>query len=73
VLDLGDCPNCECDHLHLDLIVKPGGHFEVVGQHGRGVIEVVEHEDVPSNEVYAEVSCCACDWTDEREVRLVLR
>ena len=50
-------------------MVKPGGRFEVVSIGSQGEL-VVEEDGGKPVEMYAEVSCCACDWAEERIVTL---
>ena len=63
------CPECGVDHLHVDLSVVKNGHFVTVGQDSDVLLI---HEDQAKPLTFeATVSCCACDFCEDRPIRMV--
>jgi hypothetical protein len=79
------CPQCGTGHLHVDVLVAADppaasplvaavapSRFVATGfaENGNDVV-VVANELGRWEADTAFVSCCACDWNDERPIRLV--
>jgi hypothetical protein len=64
------CPDCEVDHLHIDLAVATNGRYVTAGQEEDGTLLIREDPRYPL-ELTASISCCACDFYEDRPMRLV--
>ena len=70
-LGLGrSCPRCEIpDHLHIELLVGNNGRFATLEEEADGTL--VLSEDVTRPLVLeATITCCACDFYEERRLRV---
>jgi hypothetical protein len=67
------CPSCGADHLHaaVYLDAEHGNRFEVLGFSDDPDTVIVRSNPAGSVATPEEVflSCCACDWNDDRFVR----
>jgi hypothetical protein len=67
------CPRCRADHLHVDVLLNAdtrASRFVAVRFADDGHEIIVRLNETGSlRPDTAFVSCCACDWTDERRIR----
>jgi hypothetical protein len=70
----GTCPQCGTEHLHLSVLVAADSsecRFEGIEVNDDGDVVVLPHSEGLLQVETGLVSCCACDWNDERAIRFV--
>jgi hypothetical protein len=68
------CPKCGTGHLHVNVLIEadtPASRFVATGlaDNGQDVVIVMNESGQLAPDT-AFVSCCACDWNDERPIRI---
>jgi len=65
------CPECGAEHLHFNMtIAETLGPFDATGVDPDGAIRIRRSSSWSTKSLSGHVSCCACDWGEERRVRL---
>jgi hypothetical protein len=70
----GICPRCGTEHLHLSVLVdadSSGSRYEGIELTDGGDVMVRPNSEGLLQVETGLVSCCACDWNDERTIRFV--